>query len=96
MQDTKLAKVIEQTVAKKGVIRKKTSITNSTDLPQWLLSDDSEDDDDFYGFPLEMIERESCYFNIDYSLDTRWYDLYGDDSDLDEIDTFEGFPISDV
>ena len=80
------------------MIQKSDYVTkySTAELPQWLVSDDDSEDDNFYGFSLEMIERESRYFDIEYSLDTRWYDLFGDDSDMDDTDTFEGFSISDV
>ena len=63
-------------------------------LPEWLQSD-SDDEQDFYGFPLSMVlNGEPSDQTIQYTLSDSWYEHFGD-SDSEE-EEFEGFTLSDL
>ena len=66
----------------------------TSSLPEWLQSD-SDDHQDFYGFPLSMVlNEEPSDQTIKYTLSDSWYEAFGD-SDSEEKE-FEGFALSDL
>ena len=63
-------------------------------LPEWLQSD-SDDHQDFYGFPLSMVlNGEPSDQKIQYTLSDSWYEAFGDSDSGEE--EFEGFALSDL
>lgn len=71
-----------------------SSLLDQTLLPEWLLSD-SEDDEDFYGFPLSLVlNGEPSDQSIQYTLSKSWSEVFGVSSSGE--DEFEGFSLSDL
>ena len=78
----------------KATVHRSPSVYDQASLPEWLQSD-SDDDQDFYGFPLSMVQNgEPSDQTIQYTLSDSWYEHFGDSDSGEE--EFEGFALSDL
>ena len=78
----------------KATVHGSLSVYDQASLPEWLQSD-LDDDQDFYGFPLSMVQNgEPSDQTIQYTLSDSWYEHFGDSDSREE--EFEGFALSDL
>ena len=78
----------------KVTVHRSPSVYDQASLSEWLQSD-SDDDQDFYGFPLSIVQNgEPSEQTIQCTLSDSWCEYFGD-SDSEEED-FEGFALSDL
>ena len=94
--DVVMQKASKSSCKQKGnaTVQGSPSVYDQASFPEWLQSD-SDDDQDFYGFPLSMVQNgEPSDQTIQYTLSDSWYEYFGDSESEEE--EFEGFALSDL